>query len=116
MGVMAVLSEKLAEELEKRESSDLLDVILELRPRADSNKTQEVGSRSEKIAALKEAFNHDVAPVEEVVRRVGGEVTGRAWINQTLRARVPAERLKELAEHEKIAAVDLPHPLKSDSI
>ena len=113
MKVMAVISEKLAEELEKRESSEVLEVILELRPRASS--TKEASSRTEKIAALKEAFNRAVAPLEEVLRKLGGEVTQRAWINYTLRARVPAERLKELAEHEEIAVVDVPHRLTPDS-
>lgn len=109
------LTSKLAAELEKTGSSEFLDVILELHTLRGQAEKQ-VSSRSEKIAALKEAFNRNVAPVEEVIRSVGGEVTGRAWINQTVRARVPAEKLRELAEHEKIAAVDVPHLLTPDSI
>jgi len=115
-GTMPVkLSAELSDELEKKDSGELLDVILELRKDSQPATAQTVGSRSEKIAALKEAFERNRAPVEEIVRKVGGEVTGSAWINQTVRARVPAKKVKELAEHEKIIAVDIPHPLTPDS-
>jgi hypothetical protein len=111
------LTEKLAEKLEKTDASDLLEIILELGSKSESSSqppAQETRSRGEKIAALKEAFSRDAAPIEEAVRRVGGEVTGRAWINKTMRARVPAQSVKELSEHEKIAALDTPNPIKPD--
>jgi hypothetical protein len=110
----AKLSTKLAEQLQSSDASELLDIILELRPtaRTPADKSR---SRSENVAALKETFSRESTPVEEAIRKLGGEVTGSAWINQTLRARVPAERVKELSEHEKIAALDLPHLIKTDS-
>jgi hypothetical protein len=112
------LTEKLAEKLEKTDASDLLEIILELGSKSESSSqqpsAQETRSRGEKIAALKEAFSRDAAPIEEAVRRVGGEVTGRAWINKTMRARVPAQSVKELSQHEEIAALDTPNPLKPD--
>jgi hypothetical protein len=52
--------------------------------------------------------------VEEAVRNAGGEVTGHAWINQTVRARVPADRVKELSEHERVAVLDAPHPIEAE--
>jgi hypothetical protein len=107
------VSPKLNEELKKTGSSDLLEVVLELR-RRDTLKTAEEGSRSERIAELKESFNRDVEPLEEIIRGVGGEVTGSAWINQTVRARVPAEKIKELAAHEKVQVVDLPHSINPE--
>jgi hypothetical protein len=111
---MAVgLSPELNEELTKTESSDLVEVVLELH-RRDTSAQAAAGLRSEKIAALKESFNRDADPVEEMIRRVGGEVTGRAWINQTIRARVPAQKIKQLATHEKVRTVDLPHPITPD--
>jgi hypothetical protein len=113
---MAVkLSAKLSDRINSGDSADFLDVILELRPQAGVAQSKNAASRTEKIAALKEAFNRDVEPVEEIVRKVGGEVTGRAWINHTLRARVPAQGLEELAEHETIAAVDIPHAITPDA-
>jgi hypothetical protein len=112
---MAVgLSPELNEELTKTGSSDLVEVVLELHRRDTSAQAAAGGLRSEKIAALKESFNRDADPVEEMIRSVGGEVTGRAWINQTVRARVPAQKIKQLAAHEKVRTVDLPHPLTPD--
>jgi hypothetical protein len=110
------LTSNLAEQLRKAGASDLLDIILELHPQAESAATAAPGngSRSEKIAAKKEAFTRSVASVEEAIRKAGGEITGLAWINQTVRARVPAERIRELSEHDKIAALDIPHLIKSD--
>lgn len=109
----AKISEKLTEKLEATGTSDLLDVIIELYPHAESAASH-IQSRSEKIAAMKEAFTRNVAPVEEVVRNIGGEVTGHAWINQTVRARVPADRVRELCEHERVAVLDAPHPIEAE--
>lgn len=109
------LSAELSDELEKIDSSELLDVILELRSDSRPETAQGVNSRREKVAALKEAFERNLAPVEEVVRKAGGEIMGSAWINQTVRARVPAKNVKELSEHDKIIAVDIPHALTPDS-
>jgi hypothetical protein len=106
----------LAEHLNKADPSDLLEIILELYPPVESASTGATAmqSRSEQIAAKQEAFSRDVAPVKEAIRKVGGEITELAWINQTVRARVPARRVKELSQHEKVAALDLSHPLKPD--
>jgi hypothetical protein len=106
----------LAEQLKKVDPSDLLEIILELYPPAEpaSMRTMEMQSRSEKIAAKKEAFSRNVATVEDAIRKVGGEITGLAWINQTVRARVPAQGVKELSQHEKVVAIDIPHLVKPD--
>ena len=112
----AKLRSNLAEQLQKTAASEPLDIILELYPQAESASTSalETRSRSEKIAAKKEAFSRNVALVEEAIHKVGGEITGLAWINQTVRARVPAQGVKELSQHEQVAALDIPHPLKLD--
>lgn len=107
------ISKQLSDRLEKTNASDLLDIVIELRGRAES--ATESLSRNEKIAVLKEAFTRNVAPVEETVRQIGGVVTGQAWINQTVRARVPADRVRELSEHEQIAVLDAPHPIERES-
>jgi hypothetical protein len=109
------LTEKLEKRLEETNDSDLLDIILELGSKSESSPpTDEKRSRGEKIAAMKEAFSREAAPIEEAVRKAGGEVTGRAWINKTMRARVPAQSIRKLSEHEKIAALDTPNPIKTD--
>ena len=117
------LKSTLAAQLKKVSASDLVDVVLELHPHADlppeSGATTRAAraapqSRAEKIAAKKSAFDRSVAGVEEAVRKAGGEITGRAWINQTVRARVPAAAVEQLCRHERVAAVDAPGRLSAE--
>jgi hypothetical protein len=108
------LSPTLVDLLKKTDVSDLVDIVVELRTNSESL-SNEIKSRSEKIAAKKEAFNRNLASVEEEIRNLGGEITGRAWINQTVRARVPARGVKNLATNEKVEIVDIPQPLKSEA-
>src|SRR5688500_3082540 len=108
------LKPNLAEQLAKAPSSELVDVVVELRPEAESSASAGAGaarsapakaSRAELIAAKKAAFERSLAGVEEAVRKAGGQITERAWINQTVRARVPAAGVKELCRHHSVAAV-----------
>ncbi len=96
-------------------ADDLLEVVLELEPSEKPVAAAEAKSRTEKIAAQKEAFLRGVSPLEETIRDLGGEITGRAWINQSVRARVPASRVKELASLRGIAALDVPHPITAET-
>jgi hypothetical protein len=105
---------ELVSKLESANASELLEVTLQLESPDRSPAASSAGSRAEKIVALKEAFNQDAASVEEAVRNAGGEVTGRAWINQTLRARVPAQKIRDLCDHEKVSAVDTTRTLKAE--
>ena len=107
------VTEQLLEALEKSDASELVDVVIELRPENEP-KAQQPQSRAEKIATLKENFMRDLAPVEEAVRNAGGELTGQAWINRTVRARVPTDCVKQLSEQEQVAKVDVPHAIKQD--
>jgi hypothetical protein len=66
------ISEKLTEQLKGTSAADLLDVIIELHPHAESAAATDALSRSEKIATLKEAYARNVAPVEEAVRKAAG--------------------------------------------
>lgn len=106
------LSEQLSTELDKSDSSKMLDVVIELRQENAPNTKQ---SRAEKIAALKESFMRDAAPVEQVVQDAGGELKGEAWINRTIRARVPVDAIKNLAEQEEVAKVDVPHAIEIET-
>ena len=107
------VTEQLRKELERSDASEMLDVVIELRPE-DEPKTRQPQTLAEKIAALKGNFISDLAPVEQAVRNAGGELTGQAWINRTLRARVPADCVKQLSEHEQVAKVDVPHAIEQD--
>lgn len=111
------VSRNLAERLKEANASDEVEIILELHPPSEPETAKESGhlSRSEMIAAKKEAFSRSVTPIEETIRKLGGEITGRAWINQTVRARVPAQSVEELSGREEVAALDTPNPLKREA-
>ena len=113
---MNKLSSTLSERLDAADASDVLEVVVELQRPEGPTAAPAAGaqSRSAEIAARKEAFSQKMTPVEEAVRSLGGEVTGAAWINQTIRARVPACGVKELCQRQEVAAIDLPHPIKPD--
>jgi hypothetical protein len=110
---MGKVTEQLRKELERSEASDMVDVVIELRAESGP-RAQQAQTRAEKIATLKDNFIRDLAPVEQAVRNAGGELTGQAWINRTVRARVPTDCVKQLSEHDQVAKVDLPHALEHD--
>ena len=66
------------------------------------------------MAAAKEAFNRAAEPVTKLVAGLGGEVVDGAWINNTLRARVPAGNVPHVAGAEGVAAVDVPHAVQAE--
>jgi hypothetical protein len=90
---------------------DLLDVVVEL---DGESSTPSTAGAMQGIAAAKEAFHRDASPVESTISAHGGEVTGHAWINRTLRARVPARALDELSKLNAVAAVDAPRTIEPD--
>jgi hypothetical protein len=109
----AKLKPDLKVQLTEAAATEVLDVVLELRSQAEPVAAAPQ-SRSEQIALRKEAFSHDVVPVEEAVHEVGGEVLDRAWINQTVRARVPAEGVEQLSELDQVETLDIPRRLEAD--
>lgn len=111
----AKLTEQLSEVLQSKDASDLIDVIVELYPSAE-DEAAAPQTRSERIAQSKSAFNRKIIPLEETIKSIGGEITGQAWINETLRARVPADKVSLLSDHEEVAKLDIPHPLVRDAI
>jgi hypothetical protein len=109
----AKLKPDLTTRLAQAAAEDVLDVVVEMDAQTEPAAAAPQ-SRSEQITLRKEKFDHDVVPVEEAIHEAGGEVVGRAWINQTVRARVPAQGVEQLSEHEKVAALDVPRRLEAD--
>ena len=105
------LTKQLRERLDRTPSDDLIDVVLEIvapiPPPAGA-------SRSEAIASRRKHFLEAVAPVEQRIQQMGGKVLEHAWINQTVRARVPAGTLDQLTESDDVASVDMPAPLSRE--
>jgi hypothetical protein len=73
-----------------------------------------VTSRAEKIAAHKKLFARQAKPVVDEIRRLGGEVTGEAWINGSLRIRLARKMVPMLSEQDQVARLDLPHAIQAD--
>jgi hypothetical protein len=104
------LSPQLRQELGGVDKSSQVEVIVELRP----VEMPEAGSRQESIAAMKEGFERELRPVADKIIQAGGQVLETAWLNQTVRSRIPAREVSRVAEHEAVSAIDLPHKLEPD--
>jgi hypothetical protein len=92
--------ESLVQNVDARE---LVDVVVEL----DTRQGIDDG-------ALEEWFSAVATSVADQIAALGGQVTGTAWINQTLKARLQAERVAELSQLDEIEVVDVPHKITLD--
>jgi len=105
-------SEKLTRDLAKVVAlaavGDLVEVVLEIDSRA-ATAARACTSRLDKVRALKEVFARESVPVTAAIEELGGEVTGSAWVSQTVRARVPARGLDELSRLDSVTLLDVPH-------
>lgn len=109
------LTPDLAARLRSAHAGELLDVVVELAPPSVALAKAEPGSRAQHIAVLKDAFAKEVEPVVSVIRTVGGEILGTAWINHTVRCRVPVEGVDRLSQLDTVLAIDLPHTIEADA-
>ena len=107
------LSEPLRQLLQTTDASNLVDVIVELH-RGEQHEAPARRTRDQHIAHLQEALNRKIGPLEEIVRSIGGEITGKVWLNQTLRVRLPADKISLLSDHDEVAKLDVPHLIKRD--
>lgn len=107
----ARISSDLGSRIQGMGREQLVDVVVELR-RPEEPPIE--GSRAERIRALKEAFDRQAPEIERAVQAEGGVVLDRAWINQTVKARVPAGSIPNLAARDDITAIDVPHALEPD--
>lgn len=111
MDVSHKLSADLASELDNSEGDDLLDVVVELKHHLpDGDETP-----SGEISAFKELFRRRAAPIEQLILSSGGEVLGGAWINSTLRARLPARAVSDVGAVDAVTAIDIPHRIELDA-
>jgi hypothetical protein len=109
------LTPGLASRLRSARAGELVDVVVELTPSSTASARIQPGSRAERIAVLKDTFGEDVQPVTTVIGAVGGEVLGTAWINRTVRGRVPIEGVDQLSEVDAVRLLDLPHSIEPDA-
>jgi hypothetical protein len=89
-----------------------VEVVLELAQAQPESAVQE--SRAERIARQRATFEAMAGPVKAVVRESGGSVEGEAWINCTIKARVPSHAIEKLKEVDGIVTIDLPRRLERE--
>lgn len=104
----------LADVLGQAPDDHVLDVVVELVEPEDLP-AEAPADRAAHIAQMKDSFDAQSTPLEESIASLGGEVVGKAWINRTIHARVPAKAVSELARAKSIAAMDTPHALTPES-
>jgi hypothetical protein len=105
------LTRALQQRLEAVSDDALIEVIVELQ----SPPVERSGSnRRDAVAQHRERFLSAAQPLEEQIQRLGGTVLERAWINQTLRARLPAHRIVQLSDADAVSVVDTPSSLSRE--
>jgi hypothetical protein len=102
----------LRQNLLSKADDDLVDVVIELTPPASPGPQNE--SRAERTVALKQQFSRVAEPVEQRILSAGGKVLEHAWINQTLKARVPAGKVDQIVDADDVASIDVAHHLSRE--
>jgi hypothetical protein len=108
------VSAELASQLEASGEDCVIEVVVELEA-PNGHPPVARADRQAAIAAMKESFREVAEPVARAIVSAGGEITGEAWINRTLRARVPASSLPRIVAEQGVAAVDVPKPLELEA-
>ncbi len=108
----AKVTPELAQTLDSASEQGLVDVVVELEP--DEAPDEPAGDRATKVAHRKRRFEEHATPVHALIESLGGEVVDKAWINRTIRARMPARAVPELAQAGAIASLDEPHRLTAE--
>lgn len=98
------LTDRLVQRLTLGPADERIDVLLELDPPPLSAEPGDWEGR-------RAAFARFAEPVEQAVRDAGGEVAGIAWINATMRVRIPTQAVQPLAQHPRVLRLDVPTQL-----
>jgi hypothetical protein len=112
---MPKLSSDLLQQLAATPEGHSVEVVVEVGRKAGAPPEDLSGDRAQKIAAMKESFSVSAEPIERAIERSGGTVLDRAWINQSLKVRLPREAVEALGERDDVARVDTPRSLRPDA-
>lgn len=110
---LSKLTRQLRDRLDRTPDDSLVEVVLEILSN-DDEPPAAGASRSELMEAARKRFREAVAPVEEHVQRLGGEVLDRGWLNRTLRVRVPKRSVNQVTESASVRSADTPRPISRD--
>jgi len=100
----------LAQKLETAGPNEAIEVIVQLQPPA----RPEVGSRAERVTALKKGFDRNFARLTQRVSADGGQILGTAWINSTVRALLTPRQIRTLGTDQFITEIDSPRAITFD--
>jgi hypothetical protein len=112
---MPKLSGDLQKQLAATPKGHSVEVVVEVGKKAGAAAEPASGDRDQRIAALKKDFSLCVEPIERAIESSGGTVLDRAWINQSLKVRLPREAVEALGERDDVARVDTPRSLRPDA-
>lgn len=101
------LSEELASRIESVAATDMVDIVVEIEAPA---------SKPPSVSATITRFKETSTPVTQTIEQVGGEVIGSAWINSTVRARVPASAVSKVAALQNVERIDIPSQLRAEAL
>ena len=107
------LSRGLAEYLKSSLDSNI-EVVIELNPTLFQS-NQSFLSRQQKIEQTRQSFEQALKPLEAMIQDRGGNILGAAWINQTVKARIPANCITQVAGLSTVSTIDLPRRVKRDA-
>jgi hypothetical protein len=110
---MPKLSSDLRQQLAATPKGHSVEVVVEVGKKAGAAEAPS-GDRAQKIAAMKQSFSVSSEPIERAIESSGGTVIDRAWINQSLKVRLPREAVEALSEREDVERVDTPRTIKPD--
>ena len=110
MGDDRKVTTALEADVERHGNGEPIDVVVELTP----TPSPASGSRGERIAQARSAFERQADAVRRVIVDAGGEVLGSAWINQTLRTRLPKQLLEQLVLDDRVARLDVTRAITAE--
>ena len=96
---------------DRGEGAAHVDVVVELEPMPVPTS----GSRQERMETMRRTFEGGLQAVTRQIEAAGGDVLGGAWINRTVRGRIPADQVGRLAEDDAGVRIDLPSSLEAES-
>jgi hypothetical protein len=107
------LTDKLVQHIEKT-GEDMLEIIVELDPSRGDEIVSQSGdmSRQDRITKLREDFAEQSAAVASAIEKAGGEILDQAWINKTLKVRVPVKNIESITGEKEVTSVDLPETVQ----
>lgn len=109
--MLSKVTQQLAEQVAGRPDDEEVDVVVELQRLTAPGE----GSKKERVVAMKKAFERSATGLRRTIAELGGEVVDSAWINQTLRTRVPKRALEGLEADDRVVALDTPRTIEPET-